>query len=68
MRSSELAHVTWRKSSRTNGGVDGNCVEVAELADQVAMRDSKDPVGPVLAFPRTQWGVFLGGVRAGQLA
>ncbi len=30
------------------------------------MRDSKDPAGPVLAFPRAEWRAFLGDVRAGE--
>ncbi|MGH3825479.1 MAG: DUF397 domain-containing protein [Pseudonocardiaceae bacterium] len=67
MRSSELSHTTWRKSSRSNGGVEGNCVEVAALPNLVAMRDSKDPAGPVLAFTRAEWRAFLGGVRTGEL-
>jgi hypothetical protein len=67
VRSSDLSHTTWRKSSRSNGGGDGNCVEVAELTHLVAMRDSKDPAGPVLAFTRVEWQAFLGVVRAGDL-
>ena len=38
----------WRKSSRTNGS--NACVEVAETANKVAVRDSKDPQGPALVF------------------
>lgn len=67
MRSSDFSHVVWRKSNRSNGGVDGACVEIAELADQVVMRDSKDLAGPVLAFSHTEWRAFLGDVRTGQL-
>ena len=36
--------ITWRKSTRSSN--DQNCVEVRNLLDQV--RDSKNPVGPVL--------------------
>ena len=67
MRSSDLFHTTWRKSSRSNGGGGGDCVEVAELPGRVAMRDSKDPTRPVLAFTRAEWGAFLGGIRTGEL-
>lgn len=63
MRSSDLPRGTWRKSS--NGGGDGACVEVAELSALVALRDSKDPAGPVLAFPNAEWHAFLSGVRTG---
>ncbi|MGH3965479.1 MAG: DUF397 domain-containing protein [Pseudonocardiaceae bacterium] len=46
---------SWRKSSRSTGGDDqADCVEVAEVPGQVAMRDSKDPAGPVLAFTRAK--------------
>lgn len=66
MRASDLPQTAWRKSSCSNGGVDGNCVEVAELADRIALRDSKDPDGPVLSFPRTEWHAFLNSTRTGQ--
>jgi Domain of unknown function (DUF397) len=66
VRASDLTHATWRKSSRSVGGSEQtNCVEVAELRDRVAMRDSKDPAGPVLAFNRAGWRAFLGDVRTG---
>ncbi|MFB4306369.1 DUF397 domain-containing protein [Actinomadura sp. GTD37] len=43
----DLSTVTWRKASRSsNNG--GNCVELARIADTVAIRDSKDPEGPKL--------------------
>ncbi|HEX6359113.1 DUF397 domain-containing protein [Actinophytocola sp.] len=38
----------WRKSSFSAG--DPNCVELAHLATGIAVRDSKDPDGPVLTF------------------
>ncbi len=66
VRSSELSHATWRKSSRTNDGGDGACVEVTGLGDEVALRDSKNPSGPVLAITRAEWRVFLGGIRTGE--
>ncbi|MFN2496222.1 MAG: DUF397 domain-containing protein [Pseudonocardiaceae bacterium] len=43
-----------------------DCVEVAGMADLVAMRDAKDPAGPVLAFSRHEWRTFVVGVRSGQ--
>ncbi|MGH4016775.1 MAG: DUF397 domain-containing protein [Pseudonocardiaceae bacterium] len=66
MRSSDLFRAAWRKSSRSNGGVDGACVEVANLPHRIALRDSKDPAGPVLAFPRHEWRAFLSSARTGQ--
>ncbi len=69
MQSTDVPGATWRKSSRSNGGPadQTNCVEVAGLRDRVAMRDSKDPAGPVLAVTHAEWRAFLGGVRAGEL-
>ena len=54
----------WRKSSYSgNGG--GDCVEVARnLADGVAVRDAKDPDGPVLMVSRDEWASFIARVRA----
>jgi hypothetical protein len=58
----------WRKSSYSgNGGA--NCVEVARnLAGIVAVRDSKDPHGPVLTIESAGWREFITGVRAGRHA
>jgi hypothetical protein len=57
---------TWRKSrySAENGG---ECVEVATRQPRVvAVRDSKDPHGPVLAVAPAGWQDFLADVKAGQ--
>jgi hypothetical protein len=47
-------------------GVNGHCVEVAP-GDVVAVRDSKDPAGPVLAFAPEAWAVFVAGVKDGRM-
>lgn len=52
----------WRKASMSAGN--GNCVELAPLADGgVAIRDSKDPNGPVLRFTSAEWAAFLDGAK-----
>ncbi|EEP70782.1 hypothetical protein MCAG_01109 [Micromonospora sp. ATCC 39149] len=54
----------WRKSSRSSAS-GSNCVEVAELPDALAVRDSKDPGGPALLFDRNAWSSFVTGLRRG---
>lgn len=68
-----MTTAVWRKSS-WSGGNGGNCVEVAALAGTgetgpalIAVRDSKDPEGPRLAFTPAQWRAFTAGVKAGAL-
>ena len=68
MRSSELSHAVWGKSSYSDNAPNGDCVEVAGLPGRVAMRDSEDPTGVALALSRAQWQAFLASVRAGELA
>ncbi len=61
----ELAQAVWRKSTRS--GTQGNCVEVAELADGgFAVRDSKSPNGPVLVFTAAEWDAFVAGAKDGE--
>ena len=45
-----MSEIVWRKSSYSGGG-GGECVEVAFPPARVAVRDSKNPEGPVLVFP-----------------
>ncbi|GAA2219386.1 DUF397 domain-containing protein [Micromonospora olivasterospora] len=55
----DLSSAKWKKSTRS-GTSGGDCVEVADnLRDVVAVRDSKDPAGPVLTFAPQTWRSFL---------
>ena len=58
-----LSSAEWRKStfSSHNG-----CVEVARIHEHVAVRDTKDPSGPILTFTPTEWTAFTAGVRNGE--
>jgi len=58
--------MVWRKSPYS-GNANG-CVEYAVLGDEVAVRDSKDPSGPVLRFPATEWREFVEAVKRGEFS
>lgn len=60
---SSTLDLAWQKAaaSEHNG-----CVEAAALLEGVAVRDSKDPDGPVLAYTRREWAAFLDGVKRGE--
>ncbi|KAB2368173.1 DUF397 domain-containing protein [Actinomadura montaniterrae] len=59
----DLTNLTWRKSSRS-GENGGNCVELADAAGAVAVRDSKDPGGPVLLVTRVALRSAVNSARA----
>jgi hypothetical protein len=52
------APITWWKSSYS--AYNGSCVEIAQLGQQIAVRDSKTgPGSPVLRFSHADWAAFL---------
>ncbi|MGH9213851.1 MAG: DUF397 domain-containing protein [Acidimicrobiales bacterium] len=53
----------WRTSTFSDNAL---CVEVASIGDQVAIRHSKDPNGPILHFTRGEMLAFLQGTKAGE--
>lgn len=57
--------VHWRKSGRS-GSSGGNCVELAALSQAIAVRDSKDADGPVLAFGRPAFRALAREIRTGR--
>ncbi|GAA0820922.1 DUF397 domain-containing protein [Streptosporangium amethystogenes subsp. fukuiense] len=66
MISPDLSGAEFRKSSLSGGGND--CVEVAtNLPGLIAVRDSKDPAGPMLTFSPMAWNNFLTGIRSEEI-
>ena len=59
----DVIGVEWHKSSYS-GSNGGTCIEVAAAGPAVAVRDSKDPDGPLLAFAADTWKAFAGEVKA----
>jgi DNA-binding transcriptional regulator YdaS (Cro superfamily) len=60
-----LSLAQWHKGTRSSAN--GACVEVARSrSGTVAVRDSKDPDGPKLAFTADEWEAFAAGVRDGE--
>lgn len=54
----------WIKSRHSNA--EGNCVEVASLADgSVAIRNSRHPEGPALVYTPAEIAAFLAGAKDG---
>ncbi|HET8661196.1 MAG TPA: DUF397 domain-containing protein [Micromonosporaceae bacterium] len=52
----------WRRSQRCESNA---CVEAALVGGDIAVRDSKNPDGPVLRFSLAEWDAFMDGVQAG---
>ncbi|UGY91968.1 DUF397 domain-containing protein [Streptomyces gobiensis] len=56
----------WKKSSYSGGN--GACVEVkSPVVQTIAVRDSKNPLGPSIAFAPASWAAFVGAVDNGAL-
>ena len=53
----DLSRAQWRKSRYS--GNSGNCVEVAQFGQAVAVRDSKDPEESVLVVSAESWHEFV---------
>jgi hypothetical protein len=53
-----VAIPAWRKSSHSGSNGEGDCVEVA-FGGTVAVRDSKNPAGPILTVSEAAWRSFV---------
>jgi hypothetical protein len=64
LSASERRNLAWHKAqSSTNNG---QCVEIASTAGIIAIRDSKDPDGPILVYTAAEFSAFLQGARKGE--
>ncbi len=52
----------WRKASYS-GGEGGNCIEVADQAGQVLVRDSQDRDGVMLRLSASSWQTFTSQIK-----
>ncbi|MGW5121617.1 DUF397 domain-containing protein [Streptomyces noursei] len=60
----EFTCATWIKSSFSDRD-GGDCIEVAPgFPGVVPVRDSKDPLGPVLVIPARGWSSFVAAVKS----
>ncbi|MFD9109158.1 DUF397 domain-containing protein [Streptomyces bottropensis] len=59
-RDVDLAHARWQKSSFSGGAND--CVEVADLGEQAAVRDSKDVGRQPLLFSKAAMHALVTGI------
>ncbi|MEJ8669119.1 MULTISPECIES: DUF397 domain-containing protein [unclassified Streptomyces] len=67
MESTEiLAGIQWRKSSYS-GDEGGQCVEIAAAPHTtIAIRDSKNPAGPIVTLDPAAFNAFLGWATAAE--
>ena len=52
----------WRIARSCNGGT---CVRVAPSGKMIILGDSKNPDGPVLRYTRSEWDIFIAGIKHG---
>jgi hypothetical protein len=61
----ERASLAWLKAQSSSHN--GACVEIAEAAvGNIAIRDSKDPDGPILVYTPAEFKAFLSGAQNGE--
>lgn len=60
----ERTGLAWRKAQVSTNN--GSCVEIASTVGKIALRDSKDPRGPMLVYTPAEWNAFLDGAKKGE--
>ncbi|MFJ2604269.1 DUF397 domain-containing protein [Streptomyces sp. NPDC091279] len=60
----ELVGAQWVKATASDAI--GDCVELAEVHENIAVRNSRDPEGPALIFTKAELSAFVDGARKGE--
>ena len=60
----EIAGLSWVKAQFSS--INGACIEIASTPGKIAIRDSKDPGGPILVYTPLEFRAFLDGARNGE--
>jgi Domain of unknown function (DUF397) len=61
---SDANGLNWRKAQLSVNN--GQCIELARAEGMIAIRDSKNPSGPVLRYTRAEFHAFLDGAKNGE--
>lgn len=64
LSASERGSLAWLKARSSTAN--GHCVEIASALGNIAVRDSKDPYGPILVYTPSEFRAFLEGARNGE--
>ncbi|MFI0366795.1 DUF397 domain-containing protein [Actinomadura sp. 1N219] len=62
-----MSEAIWRKSSRSDSGTEGDCVELADLDGRIGVRDSQNPHHPHITIGREALQRLVGRIKAGDL-
>jgi len=58
-----MGKLEWRKARRSANN--GACVELAPASGQILIRDSKDQDGPIIAYSKYSWHLFVASAKSG---
>ena len=64
LTASDREGLAWLKADSSTAN--GQCVEIASAAGHIAIRDSKDPDGPILVYTTSEFRAFVDGARNGE--
>ena len=64
LSASERESLSWLRARSSTAN--GHCVEISSASGNIAIRDSKDPDGPILVCTTSEFRVFLDAARNGE--